>query len=56
MWVAAALFADLEVVAAGRACLLRLSGEPLVPEAEERVALALRDSDRMAERLRAEPP
>jgi hypothetical protein len=48
------LLVDLQAVVAGNAFWLPTS--PLSPEVEQLLALALRDSDRMGERLRAELP
>jgi hypothetical protein len=53
--IAIRLLVDAEAVAAGKAEWIPLYG-PLSPEAEHAVALAVRDCDRMAERLRTEKP
>ncbi len=45
---------SFRAVAAGRASWIPLPGPELSPEAQEWLAIALRDSDRMHERLRAE--
>jgi hypothetical protein len=51
---AMALLDALQAVQDGRACWIPRQTEALSPEAEEQLALAMRDADRMHERLMAE--
>jgi hypothetical protein len=53
---AAALLAEFEAVAAGRACWIERPTPERSPEVEQLVALRLRESNTIAVRLAAEAP